>query len=86
MLTLHHPFPMKPFLMGLLTVFTLSVTAQTEELVTAGLGPLTVSYSHNLTPLFRLSDVTKARPSSLSVGLDLWYFFCRFTHPKKDRE
>ena len=57
-----------------------------QWLVTAGLGPLTINYSHHLTPLFKLSDGTKAHPSSLSVGLDIWYFFCRFTHPKKDRE
>lgn len=53
-----------------------------QWMVTAGLGPITINYSRNLSPLFRLSDGTKAYPSSLSIGFDLWYYFCRFTHPK----
>ena len=53
-----------------------------QWLVTAGLGPFTINYSRNLTPLFKLSDGKKAYPSSLSIGFDLWYYFCRFTHPK----
>lgn len=52
-----------------------------QWLVTAGLGPITINYSQNLTPLFELNDGTKAYPSSLTVGFDLWYYFCRFTHP-----
>ena len=53
-----------------------------QWLVTAGLGPVTINYSQNLTPLFKLGDGTKAYPSSLTVGFDLWYYLCRFTHPK----
>lgn len=53
-----------------------------QWLVTAGLGPVTINYSQNLTPLFKLSDGTKAYPSSFSIGFDLWYYLCRFTHPK----
>ena len=52
-----------------------------QWLVTAGLGPITINYSQSLTPLFELNDGTKAYPSSLTVGFDLWYYFCRFTHP-----
>ena len=54
-----------------------------QWLVTAGIGPFTVNYSHNLTPLFKLNDGTKAYPSSLSVGVDIWYWLCRFSHPKE---
>ena len=53
-----------------------------QWLVTAGLGPLTINYSQNLTPLFKLSSGAKAYPSSLSLGFDIWYLLCRFTHPK----
>ena len=53
-----------------------------QWLVTAGLGPVTFNYSQNLTPLFKLSDGTKAYPSSFAIGFDLWYYLCRFTHPK----
>ena len=49
----------------------------------AGLGPITISYSQNLTPLFKLPDGTKAYPSSFTVGVDIWYLLCRFTHPKE---
>lgn len=55
-----------------------------QWLVTAGLGPVTVSYSHNLTPLFKLTDGTKAYPSSITIGFDLWYYYCRFTRPPQD--
>ena len=48
---------------------------------TAGLGPITISYSQNLTSLFKLPDGTKAYPSSFTVGVDIWYLLCRFTHP-----
>ena len=53
-----------------------------QWLVTAGLGPVIINYSRNLTPLFKLSDGTKAYPSSFTIGVDVWYYFCRFTHPK----
>lgn len=49
-----------------------------QWLVTAGLGPFTINYSQNLTPLFKLNDGTKAYPSSLSIGVDIWYWICRF--------
>lgn len=52
-----------------------------QWLVTAGLGPITINYSQNLTPLFELNDGTKAYPSSLTVGFDLWYYYHRFKHP-----
>lgn len=48
-----------------------------QWLVTAAVGPLTINYSQNLTPLFKLADGTKAYPSSLTVGVDIWNFFCR---------
>lgn len=53
-----------------------------QWLVTAGVGPFTINYSRNLTPLFKLSDGSKAYPSSFSIGVDIWYYLCRFTHPK----
>ena len=52
-----------------------------QWLVTAGLGPLTINYSQNLTPLFKLADGTKAYPSSLTVGVDIWNFLCRVIRP-----
>lgn len=66
---------------GLGLILTTRLGAQ--WLVTAGLGPITVSYSQNLTPLFKLTDGTKAFPSSFSVGVDIWYWMCRFSHPPK---
>ena len=45
--------------------------------VMAGIGPVTVSYSHSLVPLFKLTDGTSVYPSSLSIGLDLWYLLRR---------
>ena len=52
-----------------------------QWLVTAGLGSLTINYSQNLTPLFKLADGTKAYPSSLTVGVDIWNFLCRVIRP-----
>ena len=46
--------------------------------VTAGVGPVTVSYSHSLSPLFNLTDETRVFPSLLSIGLDLWYLQRRY--------
>ena len=55
-----------------------------QWLLTAGVGPVTVNYTQNLTPLFKLSDGIKAYPSSFTVGVDIWYLMCRFFH-KKDK-
>jgi hypothetical protein len=49
-----------------------------QWLVTAGLGPFTINYSQNLTPLFKLNHGTKVYPTSLSIGVDIWYWICRF--------
>ncbi len=54
-----------------------------QWLLAAGIGPVSVCYSQHLTPLFRLTDGTKAYPSSLTFGLDIWYLMCRLTHSKK---
>ena len=48
-----------------------------------GLGPLTFSYTQSLVPLFTLSDGTKAYPSSLNVGFDIWYWDRRRHRPGK---
>ena len=53
-----------------------------QWLVSAGLGPFTINYSQNLTPLFKMTDGTKAYPSSLSIGVDIWYWMCRFSRPE----
>lgn len=55
-----------------------------QWLITAGVGPVTLNYSRHLTSLFKLSDGTKAYPSSFTIGVDVWYWLCRFTHRKKD--
>lgn len=47
-----------------------------QWLATAAIGPLTINYSQNMTPLFKLADGTKAYPSSLSVGVDIWNLLC----------
>ena len=52
-----------------------------QWLVTAGIGPFTVNFTQNLTPHFKLADGTKAYPSSLTIGFDLWYAMCRFQRP-----
>ena len=53
-----------------------------QWLLTAGIGPFTVNYTQNLTPLFKLADGTKAYPSSITIGVDIWYWICRLTHSK----
>jgi len=44
-----------------------------QWLSTAGIGPLTINLSQNLTHLFKLRDGSKAYPLSISIGLDVWY-------------
>ncbi|MBR5084948.1 MAG: hypothetical protein IKX33_10140 [Prevotella sp.] len=46
-----------------------------QWMVTAGIGLFCVGYSYNLTPLFKLPDGANAYPSSLTFGVDVWYFF-----------
>jgi hypothetical protein len=41
--------------------------------VTAGIGPIVVTYSQYLTPLFKLADGTRAYPSSITIGFDVWH-------------
>ena len=53
-----------------------------QWLLTAGIGPVTVNYAQNLTPLFKLADGTKAYPSSFTVGVDIWYLMCRLLHKR----
>ncbi len=60
---------------GIGLLFTTRPGAQ--WLTTAAFGPLTISYSQNLTPLFKLPDGTKAYPSSLSIGVDIYYLLSR---------
>lgn len=57
-------------------------TFRASWLATASIGPLTFSYTQSLVPLFRLTDGTRAYPSSFSVGLDLWYWDRRRHRPK----
>lgn len=45
--------------------------------VMAGIGPLTISYTQSLIPLFELNDGTSIYPNSLCLGLDLWYLMRR---------
>ena len=53
-----------------------------QWLLTAGIGPVTVNYTQNLTPLFKLADGTNAYPSSFTVGIDIWYLMCRLSRNK----
>ena len=46
--------------------------------VMAGVGPVTISYSHSLSPLFSLTDGMRIFPSSINIGLDLWYLQRRY--------
>ena len=48
-----------------------------QWLATAAVGPLTINYSQNITPLFKLADGTKAYPSSLSIGVDIYNLLSR---------
>lgn len=50
-----------------------------QWLLAAGIGPVLVTYTHHLTPLFTLTNGTKAYPSSFTVGIDVFYFISRFT-------
>jgi len=74
--TSNHMFSLQT---GVALLYTTRPGAQ--WVVTAGLGPLTINYSQNLTPLFKLADGTKAYPSSLTVGIDIWNFLCRVIRP-----
>ena len=57
-------------------------TFRASWLVMAGVGPITFSFTQSLVPLFRLTDGTRAYPSSFSVGFDLWYWDRRRHRPK----
>ena len=48
--------------------------------VMAGVGPVTISYMHSLSPIFKMTDGTGVYTSSLSIGLDLWYLLRRNGH------
>ena len=54
-----------------------------QWLLTAGIGPVTVNYTQNLTHLFKLADGTKSYPSSFTIGVDIWYLMCRLSHQKE---
>ena len=56
-------------------------TFRASWMATVGIGPLTFSYTQSLIPLFRLTDGTRAYPSSFTVGLDLWYWDRRLHRP-----
>ena len=47
-----------------------------QWLATVGIGPVTVNYSKNLSPLFKTRDGARAYPSSITVGVDLLYIMC----------
>ncbi|MBO4851383.1 MAG: family 78 glycoside hydrolase catalytic domain [Prevotella sp.] len=51
----------------------------------AGIGPVTLSFTQSLVPLFRLTNGVKAYPSSLTVGFDMWYWDRRLFREKKKR-
>ena len=51
-------------------------------LTMVGIGPITLSFTQSLIPLFRLTDGTRAYPSSFSIGFDLWYWDRRLHRPK----
>ena len=53
-----------------------------QWMVMAGIGPLTVTFTQFLVPLYKLSDGTKAYPASLTVGFDFNYWMRRHFRPK----
>lgn len=56
--------------------------AGVQWMLTAGIGPFCMGYSYNLTPLFKLPDGANAYPSSLTFGIDAWYFLSHFIWKK----
>ncbi len=53
-----------------------------QWMVMAGIGPVTLTFSQFLVPLYKLSDGTKAYPASLTVGFDFNYWMRRHFRPK----
>ena len=49
----------------------------------AGIGPVTLSFTQSLVPLFQLTNGVKAYPSSLTLGIDPWYWNRRFFRERK---
>ena len=61
----------------MLTIATQYIARTANWQVMAGIGPLTISYTQSLIPLFELNDGTSIYPNSLCLGLDLWYLMRR---------
>jgi len=53
-----------------------------QWMVMAGIGPVTLTFTQFLVPLYKLSDGTKAYPASLTVGFDINYWMRRHFRPK----
>ena len=53
-----------------------------QWMVMAGIGPVTLTFSQYLLPLYKLTDGTKAYPASLTVGFDINYWMRRHFRPK----
>ena len=53
-----------------------------QWMLNASVGPFCLGYTYNLTPLFKLPDGANAFPSSLTVGLDVWYILSHFIWKK----
>ncbi len=49
----------------------------------AAIGPVTLSFTQSLVPLFQLTNGVKAYPSSLSLGIDCWYWNRRICRERK---
>ena len=63
------------------TGFALCYSSQpgAQWLATVGIGPATINYSKNLSPLFKTSTGARAFPSSLTIGVDILYCLCHFS-------
>lgn len=49
-----------------------------QWMATVGVGPICGIFTQNLTPLFKLKDGPHYYPSSLSVGIDVWYVLSHY--------
>ena len=53
-------------------------------MVSAGIGPLTLSVSQDLVPAFQLTNGVKGYTTSFSIGFDMWYLDRRTFRPRRN--
>ncbi len=54
-------------------------------MLSAGIGPLTLSVSQDLVPAFQLTNGVKGYTTSFSIGFDMWYLDRRFFRPRRNQ-